>query len=163
MTATFIGEDTFKVDGKGRVSIPADFRKVIDAGDSQREPGTPASFILVYGNSTRNFLEGFPVDVHADLLKRIATMQRGSPRRRALERFYSGQAMRLTLDDTGRIVLPKKARDKIEVTDVAFFIADNDTFQIWKPETYEEDIGGGIDDEFDPDVDPSIYIPAEAV
>lgn len=164
MVATFIGEETFKVDGKGRVSIPADFRKVIDSGDSDREPGTPPSFVIVYGNATRKYLEGYPMSVHAKLCAAISRMPRNHPKRRQMERFYTGQAVRLTLDDTGRLVLPKKLRDKLELTDQAFFIADNDTFQIWKPETYQEEVGMiDGDDAFDPDSDPDMFLLDEAM
>ena len=43
----------------------------------------------------------------------------------------------LTVDETGRIVLPAKLRQKIGIEGEAYFIAMGDTFQIWKPETYE--------------------------
>jgi MraZ protein len=42
------------------------------------------------------------------------------------------------VDETGRLVLPAKLRQKIGLDKEAFFIATGDTFQIWKPETYEE-------------------------
>lgn len=155
MHATFIGEELHKVDTKGRVSIPSPFRKVIEVGDTERAEGSPSSFILVYGNETRNYLEGFPLSVHARLMKSIARLPRNDPRRRNYERFYSGYAVQLTLDENGRIVLPKKLRDKIGLSGNVYFIADNDTFQIWEPETYEK-IHGFEDgeDDFDPDADP---------
>ena len=155
MDAVFIGEELHRVDSKGRVSVPAAFRKVIDAGEPDRAPGTPPSFILVYGNNSRQFLEGFPRIVHRRLMQSIARLPRNDERRRNWDRFYSGQAVILTLDETGRIVLPKKARDKIGLKDGAYFIADNDTFQIWEPETYDKVHGIGEDgDDFDPDADP---------
>ena len=57
----------------------------------------------------------------------------------------------------GRLVLPAKLRAKIDLDDEAFFIAAGDTFQIWKPETYEtEELAKadawleGLPDDFDP-------------
>ena len=41
------------------------------------------------------------------------------------------------LDPDGRLVLGQKLRDKIGLEGEAFFIASGDTFQIWKPETYD--------------------------
>ena len=61
------------------------------------------------------------------------------------------------VDETGRLVLPAKLRAKIELEDEAFFIAAGDTFQIWKPETYEteelaktEEWLDDLPDDFDP-------------
>ena len=43
------------------------------------------------------------------------------------------------IDDTGRIVLPQKFKDKIGLRDTAYFIATGDTFQIWDSDTYESE------------------------
>ncbi|MBT8415176.1 MAG: division/cell wall cluster transcriptional repressor MraZ, partial [Boseongicola sp.] len=53
-------------------------------------------------------------------------------------KLFNGQSLLTTVDDTGRIVLPSKLRQKIDLEGEAYFIASGDTFQIWKPETYEE-------------------------
>ena len=45
--------------------------------------------------------------------------------------------MPLTVDETGRIVLPARLRQKIGIDGEAYFIAMGDTFQIWKPETFD--------------------------
>jgi MraZ protein len=87
-------------------------------------------------------------------------MPRGSPRRRALQRLYNGQAFPTAVDETGRIVLPARLRQKVGLEDMAFFIGNGDTFEIWNPETYGRDMGAAAaaDDSFDPDVDPSVYL-----
>ena len=54
-----------------------------------------------------------------------------------LERLYNGQSLTTSVDETGRLVLPAKLREKIAIDGEAFFIAAGDRFQIWKPETYE--------------------------
>ena len=55
--------------------------------------------------------------------------------------------------ETGRLVLPAKLRKKIDLDAEAFFFATGDTFQIWKPETYEaeeESWATDLPDDFDP-------------
>ena len=159
MFATFRGEGHHKVDSKGRVSIPANFRRVIEQGDPDWQPGKPPTFVLVYGGNTRDFLECFTMEAMAAVDAKIQKMPRNSKQRLALQKLYSGQAQEATVDDTGRIVLPKKARDKIGLTDTAYFIAWGDTFRIWRPETYETECGlPEADDDFDPDVDPAEYL-----
>ena len=56
-----------------------------------------------------------------------------------LERLFNGQSFPTNVDETGRLVLPAKLRQKIGLDKgEAFFIAMGDTFQIWKPKTYDE-------------------------
>ena len=133
----FRGEGVQKVDTKGRVSIPAHFRRVLEAGDPSWSDGKAPEFVVVYGDHRRSFLECFTIDAANEVDQTIKAMKRGSPKRRAMERVFNGQSLPLTVDETGRIVLPAKLRQKIGLDGEAYFIAMGDTFQIWKPETYE--------------------------
>ncbi|MEM1387156.1 MAG: division/cell wall cluster transcriptional repressor MraZ [Pseudomonadota bacterium] len=139
MARRFRGEFHQKVDGKGRVSIPALFRRVLEAGDPNWSAGQLAEFVIVYGDHRRSFLECYTIDAIEEVDEKIAQMPRGSNDRRMLEKLFSGQSTQLGVDDTGRIVLTKKLRDKIGISDEAFFIASGDTFQIWNPDTYQQE------------------------
>ena len=78
-----------------------------------------------------------------------------------LQRLFHGQSFPTSVDETGRLVLPAKLRDKIGLTGEAFFIAAGDTFQIWKPETYEsEELAKTEDwlDELPDDFDPMAFL-----
>ncbi|MXQ06536.1 division/cell wall cluster transcriptional repressor MraZ [Alphaproteobacteria bacterium GH1-50] len=133
----FRGEGVQKVDAKGRVSIPAHFRRVLEAGDPSWTEGKAPEFVIVYGDERRDFLECFTIDAANEVDAAIAALPRGSTKRRAMEKVFHGQSMPLTVDETGRIVLPAKLRQKIGIDGEAYFIAMGDTFQIWKPETHE--------------------------
>jgi len=113
----FRGESVQKLDAKGRVSIPAAFRRVIELGDPDWTEGLPAQFVLVYGDQRRPFIEGFTMESMEAVDAKIAAMPRGSRERRLLERMFSGQSMQLSVDDTGRIVLPPKLREKLNLSD----------------------------------------------
>ena len=93
-----------------------------------------------------------------------ARLPRGSRNRRLLERTFSGQAVQMQVDDTGRLVLSPKLREKVGIEDEAFFIASGDTFQIWRPETYaaHAEQFDRIYDEFDEDFDPLTLLDAAA-
>jgi MraZ protein len=55
--------------------------------------------------------------------------------------------------------LAPKLREKLGITNEAYFIANNDTFEIWTPEVFEAESNLALDDEdFDPDLDPSVYL-----
>ncbi len=156
MARRFRGESTHKVDAKGRVSIPAAFRRVLEENDPDWTDGLNPNLIIVYGDKSRSFLEGYSMTAMDDVDEKIAKLPRGSKNRRMLERMFSGQAVQLQVDETGRLVLSPKLRDKIGITGEAFFIASGDTFQIWGPATYEaeasqfEDIYEDFDEGFDP-------------
>ena len=139
MARRFRGESTHKVDAKGRVSIPALFRRVLQAGDPDWKEGLNPNLVIVYGDHRRKFLECFTIEAIEEVDAQIASMKRGSPERRMLERLFNGQSLPTSVDETGRLVLPVKLRRKIGLDKEAFFIATGDTFQIWNPETFEEE------------------------
>ena len=157
MVRRFRGEFTQKVDGKGRVSIPADFRRVLEAGDPSWSEGKPPEFVIVYGDHRRAYLECYTIDAANEVDAQIAALPRGSMERRMLERLFNGQSLKSNVDDTGRIVLPQKLRDKIGLEGIGYFIATGDTFQLWKPETFEEEELSKTEawlDQFPDDFDP---------
>ncbi|NKB27087.1 MAG: division/cell wall cluster transcriptional repressor MraZ [Rhodobacteraceae bacterium] len=137
MARRFRGESHHKVDAKGRVSIPALFRPVLVAGDPGCTDGKRAGLVIVYGDHRRKYLECYTMEAIADVDARIDALPRGSTQRKMLERMFNGQSMPTELDPDGRLVLAQKLRDKIGLEGEAFFIASGDTFQIWKPDTYE--------------------------
>ena len=157
MARRFRGESQHKVDTKGRVSIPALFRRVLEAGDPDWTDGLRPQLVIVYGDHRRKFLECYTIEAIDEVDAKIGKLPRGSNKRRMLERMIHGQSHPTEVDGDGRLVLPQKLREKIGLEDEAFFIASGDTFQIWKPETYEteelsktEEVLDALPDDFDP-------------
>lgn len=138
MARVFRGEGLYKVDTKGRVSIPALFRRVLEAGDPDWTDGLNPNLVIVYGDHRRQYLECYTMEAIEEVDAKIAKMQRGSIERRMLERLFNGQSHPTAVDETGRLVLPAKLRQKIGIEAEAYFIATGDTFQIWNPETFDE-------------------------
>jgi len=133
----FRGEYHQKVDGKGRVSIPALFRRVIEAADPDFSDGQRPNLVIVYGTSTQKQLDCYTIEAIDEIDRRIDRMKPGSIERKMLERIYHGHSLPAQVDEDGRIVLPAKLREKIGLGGEAFFIASGDHFEIWKPDTYE--------------------------
>ena len=161
MGRTFRGESTHKVDAKGRVSIPALFRRVIESCDPNWTAGQQPELIIVYGDHRRHYLECYTIEAMQEVDEKIARLPRGSKARRYLEHTFQGQSLPTSIDDTGRLVLPARLRRKLDLEDEAFFIAAGDTFQIWKPETYEAERLAEATawlDEFPEDFDPLVLL-----
>ncbi len=151
MSEAFRGEVTQKVDGKARVSIPAAFRRVLEAGDPD---STRKRIVMVYGDERRKFTECYTIAEAARLEARIRALPLGSQKRRILERNLITLSATIEIDDDGRIVLPAKVRDKIGIgaDDLAkgaeaVFAGALDTFQIWKAATYDADILRAAEDD----------------
>ena len=159
------GETHHKVDGKGRVSIPALFRRVIELGDPNYIEGLNPELVIVYGDHRRNYLECYTIQAINELDLKIDALPRGSMERRMLQRLFHGQSFPTMVDDTGRLVLPLKLRKKINLETEAFFIAAGDTFQIWKTETYEAEELSKTEawlDQLPENFDPLVYLDSVA-
>ena len=119
------------------MSIPASFRRVLEAADPNWQSGDNPELVIVYGDHRRKYLECYTMEAIDEVDAKIDALPRGSMQRRMLQRLFHGQSFPTNVDETGRLVLPAKLRQKIDLENEAFFIAAGDTFQIWKPETYE--------------------------
>ena len=165
MARRFRGESHHKEDGKGRVSIPALFRRVIELGDPNYIEGLNPELVIVYGDHRRNYLECYTIQAINELDLKIDALPRGSMERRMLQRLFHGQSFPTMVDDTGRLVLPLKLRKKINLQTEAFFIAAGDTFQIWKTETYEAEELSKTEawlDQLPENFDPLVYLDSVA-
>ncbi|MCB1328749.1 MAG: division/cell wall cluster transcriptional repressor MraZ [Maritimibacter sp.] len=164
MAHVFRGEGHHKVDGKGRVSIPALFRRVLEASDPEWKEGLNPNLVIVYGGERQKYLECYTMEAIAEVDAKIARMQRGSMERRMLERMFNGQSLPASVDETGRLVLPAKQRQKIGLEGEAYFIATGDTFQIWNPETYEQEEAAKAEawlEDMPEDFDPLTLLPGD--
>lgn len=147
MSESFRGEFSQKVDGKARVSIPAQFRRILEAGDPQWPENPRPKFVIVYGGDERQFLECYTISGMKRVERLIALEPRGTAKRRYLERNLITLSLTAEIDEDGRIVLPQKVRDKISIApdDLkkgvdATFAGALDTFQIWRSDAYEADL-----------------------
>lgn len=137
----FSGTITQRVDGKGRVSIPADFRRVLEAGDPDFTPeGKRVRMRVVYGDASRKCLEVYPIAEFAKILDRVAGLPVGSPEREILELFYVSGSEVVEVDGDGRTVFAQRFRDHIGLSrdgGEAVFAGALELFRIWTPEEFD--------------------------
>ena len=137
------GESVHKVDQKGRVSVPASFRRVIEEGDpdwDRDNKDRAATFVLIYGFKGR--IEGYTMEGMEEIDEMISALPRFSDRRRIAERLINTKSMDAQVDDNGRIILPAKLRQEFEIEGEAVFAGMGDHFQIWSPTAYDADNAG---------------------
>lgn len=146
MSRRFRGEYTFKVDAKGRVSIPALFRRVLEAGDPDYTEGLRPQLVIVYGDPDQPYLEAYTINEIEKLEAKIERLP-NSPLKRKLVRMVTSRSHHTEVDPDGRLVLPQRQRDKIGLDKEALFVGTSGTFQIWNPEAYEAHVAEDEDED----------------
>jgi MraZ protein len=140
----FRGTETVKVDGKGRMSIPAKFRRVFDAGDPAFTSANTGrtQIVAVYGPDWWNWIELYTIEAVEEIDAQIDALTRGSRERRWLEQLMNSQSADLEIDREGRLVLPQKLREKLALGEgvEAIFASQGDYIQIYHPESLPKDV-----------------------
>lgn len=139
MIRRFRGESVHKVDQKGRVSVPAPFRRVLEEGDPDWTEGLNPNFVIIYGRPGRACLEGYSIRAVGEIDDMIAQLPRFSPEREIIERFINTRSVYAQVDENGRMILPAKLREMIGLEGEALFAGMGDKFQIWTPEGFAAD------------------------
>ncbi len=124
--AVFIGTFENKVDGKGRVSVPAQFRQVLGVQAFQG--------IVAFGSYRVAAIEACGFDFVERLNDGMATMDLFSDAQDDLAATLFADARQLPFDGDGRIILPAEMADYAGITERAAFVGKGSIFQIWEPE-----------------------------
>ena len=140
MIRRFRGESLHKVDLKGRVSVPAPFRRVLEDGDPEFKTGSNPNFVIVYGGLKTPCLEAYTIKSIATVDQLISKLPRFSREREILERFINTQSLYIQLDENGRIVLPPKLKSLVCIEGEAIFAGMGEKFQVWEPKTYDSEL-----------------------
>jgi len=120
-----------KVDSKGRVSLPADYRAIV------KELGAE---IVCYRSLVSPCIEGCAEDLLEKLAAEIEDSNDFfSQTQDDLTNLIFGDAKRFTFDSTGRIVLTEKLLKHAGISDTAVFVGKGRKFQIWSPENWAKE------------------------
>ena len=136
----FRGEAENKVDTKGRVSIPAAFRRILEEGDPDWSSGLNPNLVIVYGRKNIKCLEGYSLGSIEIVDNLVSNLPRYSKEREILERLLNSQSVYIQLDENGRIILPSKLRKLVDIKNAAIFVGMGEKFQIWNPSNYMNDM-----------------------
>ena len=157
-TEAFRGEFYQKVDSKARVSIPAAFRRILDAEDPQTSADARPRVYMVYGGKRRTFVECYSKQGADRLAAQIEAMEIGSEDRDRAERDLISRSVMVEIEPDGRIVLPAKVREKMgflggDLTGggEAAFAGFTNRFKLFRREVYDAEMA---DEDDDDGVDP---------
>ena len=135
MDRTFSGSHERSIDGKWRVSLPPEFRQgADDRCVLGRVPGSPCLGLWTQ--------EGFDA-----AYQRLEQEVRSRGSGQNLLRWFSGNGFPVRSDAQGRIVVPEKLRDVLDIdtdrSEARVFVAGvGERIELWNTEVWLETVGG---------------------
>ncbi|TDL81969.1 hypothetical protein E2L08_04780 [Palleronia sediminis] len=141
----YFGKHDPKVDNKYRMSVPAEFRRLLDLNDQNRPAGENPRLIMLI-NSSRAYIEVIDKERMNRITQLVRSHTPGTKRRWMLERFYFHSAVACPIDPNGRIVIPAKARPLLglpesvkgsEAAGTVVMVGSGEHIEMWSPEAYE--------------------------
>jgi MraZ protein len=134
--ASLLGTERYTIDKKGRVAIPVQLRRALNAEAHD-------SFVAVPGPD--GSLDLYPKDEWPRHEEWLRELSKGNLRVRKFLRMMLASAALLELDDQGRVVLPaalmKSAALEREGTALIFGAMDH--IEVWDPGRFEAETFGG--------------------
>lgn len=161
MELSFTGTFDQKVDSKGRMSIPAGLRRVLEAGDPQFASTGLARMMVVYGPHLSGHLQAYTITEFNRIATKIRKMKRGSVEQRRTARLILGHSELAEVDRDGRVVLHRDRRAQIGLEGWVSYVGLGAYFEIWNKadtESAMDDIDSWLED-MGPDFDPLMLLP----
>lgn len=141
----FLGNIEAKTDSKGRVFLPAVFRKVLQASGSDT--------LVLRKDIFQKCLVLYPERVwNSEMDSLRARLSRWNAQEQQLFRQFVSDAEAVSLDGNGRLLLPKRYLQMSEIRQDVRFIGMGDTIEIWSRELADkafldvEEFGKAIED-----------------
>jgi MraZ protein len=131
----FVSTFTNRLDAKGRVSIPAPFRAVLER-DSYASGGAPG--IYCYPSLDAPALDAGGERLAQKIDGLLSGLPEYSDERDELSVALYGDVQVLGVDADGRIVLPEALRAHAGLQSSVTFVGLGDKFQMWEPGRFEE-------------------------
>ncbi len=126
--ALFLSKFVNRVDKKGRVSVPAQFRAALSGQNFDGIVARP-SFVVAA-------LDGCGMDFLEELRRSLGQFNPFSDEHAGFANAIFAASRPLPWDSEGRVMLPDDLVEFAGLTDRAQFVGLGDTFQIWNPDAY---------------------------
>ncbi|HRN40720.1 MAG: division/cell wall cluster transcriptional repressor MraZ [Flavobacteriales bacterium] len=126
--ANFIGEFDCKLDSKGRLMLPSGLRKQLDPAAQER-------FVLNRG--FEKCLVLYPKNEWEHISAEVNKLNQYVKKNREFIRYFYRGASELELDNTGRILLPKRMLEYAAADKDVVLFAYSNRIEVWDKKTYE--------------------------
>lgn len=126
----FLGSYQHQLDEKGRVSLPAPFRReAVEARFVLVQPYPPA--LALYPE-----LEWMKVE------ERLGELKAKNPQARMYVLSVVANALEVVPDSQGRILIPQRLKEAAELDGQVLMVGAIDRIELWNPKRFEEAIAG---------------------
>lgn len=129
----YLGSYTYQLDEKGRVSLPAAFRR--DARDQR--------FVLVQAYPPALAL--YPEGEWAGVEERLRELLRLQPAARPYVLSVMAGAVEVVPDAQGRILIPQRLQEAASLKGQVLLVGAIDKIEIWNPSDFEAALEGASD------------------
>lgn len=128
--ALFLSTYTNKVDAKGRISVPSQFRGSLVTEESNG--------VVLYESFINDCIEGCGLDRIRKISDSIDVLDPFSEERDAFATAVLGGSFQLSIDSDGRIIVPGALLKKAKIKKQAVFVGKGPTFEIWEPNAFDK-------------------------
>lgn len=125
----FLGSFRHQIDEKGRLSLPATFRR--------EAPDAPLVLVQVHADA----LTLYPSTTWSQVEERLRELLRRQPDARPYVLGVTANAVEVVPDRQGRILLPHRLMESVALHGTALLVGVIDRVEIWNPVRFEEVVG----------------------
>ena len=125
MSGLFAGKFIHTLDAKGRIIVPAKFKK--NLGDT---------FVLSLGLDGCLYI--FPNDQWENFIKELDDLPGTDKKVRTIRRAFMSLSADCEIDKQGRVLIPTELRTKAKITKEAVFVGVGHKIELWDKKQYEE-------------------------
>jgi len=119
----FLGSYQHQIDEKGRLSLPASFR---------RETEQPLVLVHVFPDA----LTLYPQEAWAEVQVRLREVLRLQPQARPWVLRVTANAVEVEPDKQGRILVPQRLQEAVGITGPTLIVGAIDRIELWNPERF---------------------------
>jgi len=127
--STFVGNIEGRLDEKGRIFVPAGYRKILAEAESKR--------IVMRRDTDNECLMFYPEQVWNEKVEQLRqALDEWDPEDQLILMQFMADAEYLDLDGQGRILLQKKNLETIGAQNDVLFVGMLNRFALWAPENF---------------------------
>jgi MraZ protein len=123
----FLGQYQHSLDEKGRLTIPARFRELLNKG------------AYITQGFDKNLMVMTP-EAFEQVLDKITSISLTDPNGRLLRRLILSNAYQVDVDKAGRILIPPGSRNFLGLEGEAMVVGQGEYFEIWLPTDWNQQV-----------------------
>jgi len=124
-----LGEFDCKLDAKGRLMVPSSLKKQLPNVEQED---------LVINRGFEKHLVIYPRKVYEGIVAELSKLNQYEKKTREFIRFFTRGASELTLDASGRVLLPKSLLDFAGINGEVVLACQFDKIEVWAKDAYDD-------------------------